>query len=1411
MADINFRGIAARSGSQSNAFEELCSQLARRTRPSGSSFERFRGAGGDAGVECVARLQDGSVTGWQAKFVFDVNALITQTEKSLQTALSIHKDLSRYIVCFPFDPTGNTSRVTKPGRRAKSQSQKINDWMANATTKAQAEGLKLLLECWPANKLQSLLFEHDAAGGIREYFFSETILSTSWFKNHLTSAAKAAGPRYTPKLNVDTDLWSWFSAFEGGRNWRESLDAMLGICRQVTKRFQRQLNKERGDSADPAWPTNELQAGQHALSQCNEALRQAQLLLIDPTESGLNDFFTAFTSTQSTLRQIESRLADKLEAEHGEGTANSKSFRTYMAEHMVSYPAANLDAVRNAKTEFAALESWLRSPVGYLACNKTFVLSGSGGSGKTHGICDMAFKRLDDEAYTCVLFGHQFRGQPSEWTRLVESLGLPITIGKEVILDALNAAGEASGRPLIFCIDAVNETEPRDYWLNRFLPVAHEFERRPFLKLCVSCRTSFLSACLPKSHLHPVVEHRGFVGVERQACNAFFHHYELEPPLAPVLQSELSNPLYLKLVCETLKLRGLRHLPSGWHGLAPVIRAFLFEKEKQFASEHGTSAGAGIVAGSLLAIARAVADSGNAALPWSQAQIALSSKRPQAATLQVLEWLVRADLLIEDGATSLGSFSGESVLRPAFERFGDFLVADEMLPKTAPENFATAFTSDKQIQRLLATPVSVEANAGIVSALSIILPETAGVELPNLIKDAQVQQATIALTIRAFPWRPPYTFTDSTRDIARQGLEKDAEVTMNSIVAVSAQPSRIDAYWVSGLLASLQIAKRDAFWSGYLQDRFEQDGTVKRLIEASRDIDLKKLDLETASRWALMLLWFSTAADRRVKDQATRAAISIFRAKSEVIPPLVEKLIDVDDDELRERVMLCAYGALIGSRENRSLKTVAETLLSRYQSAPTAFQNAIIRDHIRCIGELAQQLGCLNERFDPLITSRKQKSDWPLNFPTDAELEGWRTTKGAVSYLARSCLNDDFNHYSIACLRPWMHKFTKAKIGGWILKYIVEEFAIDGGDCDNYDKHTAYTGGGGRSKPSWAERIGKKYQWIAMYRLASRLNDNVSIEESTWDPPPVRQPLILMEERKLDPTLSNTTVPKKTPSECWWLRDGVDLMATKEMRFASWVTKQDDLPLLETLLQATSNAGQRWLVLSTYPSWSEFRSDADYGTPYRDTWIQIHSYLVPKPSFRETVEALDGRNYFGEWLPEGAKWLHVFAGEYPWATACNTEPDWSLGAAEKVRDSNLELIHSTNQIVIEWEYDSTLPDSIYLEVPTKRLFSSADLWWNGIDGFGTVSGKTVFYDPHMREGGPAGLLADVDELIPRLDKLGYRLVWTMLGMKDILGDQTVRLTPLCYSQMAILNEDGSVNVRKRSFFDCDENQGLCKG
>jgi len=50
-----------------------------------------------------------------------------------------------------------------------------------------------------------------------------------------------------------------------------------------------------------------------------------------------------------------------------------------MAEYMVSFPAANLDALRDAADSFETLAAWLASPEGYLAFKNVFVLSGAGG------------------------------------------------------------------------------------------------------------------------------------------------------------------------------------------------------------------------------------------------------------------------------------------------------------------------------------------------------------------------------------------------------------------------------------------------------------------------------------------------------------------------------------------------------------------------------------------------------------------------------------------------------------------------------------------------------------------------------------------------------------------------------------------------------------------------------------------------------------------------------------------------------------------------------------------------------------------------------------------------------------------------------------------------------------------------
>lgn len=86
-----------------------------------------------------------------------------------------------------------------------------------------------------------------------------------------------------------------------------------------------------------------------------------------------------------------------------------------------------------------------------------------------------------------------------------------------------------------------------------------------------------------------------------------------------MLQPELANPLYLKLVCQTLKSKGLNSLPAGWTGLATAIRAFLEEKNRVITAECAVSEGTAIASRSLTAIPREISRTGQTALSWSAA------------------------------------------------------------------------------------------------------------------------------------------------------------------------------------------------------------------------------------------------------------------------------------------------------------------------------------------------------------------------------------------------------------------------------------------------------------------------------------------------------------------------------------------------------------------------------------------------------------------------------------------------------------------------------------------------------------------------------------------------------------------------------------------------------------------------
>ena len=752
--DIDFKKIVSLSDGKPGTFEELCCQLARRAEEP-HHFVRLRGTGGDGGIEGYVESPDNGKRGWQAKYVFDPSRLVKQASSSFRTALKVHADLRSFVLCFPFDLTGKTGR-------GKGSVEKLNDWRASELQYASAIGRDVEIDLWAAGELRSRIIQYDSSGGMRLFFFHKKVLSDQWFKEHIEQAHATAGPRYTPKVNVSTDMAKWFASFGRTSEWSDAVTERLASLEEKTSNV-RVRPARKSDTSWGTWPSGSREKVRDQVASIHRSVDTLRSVMHLDKQVCV-ELKHSLRSSCEELQAVEEDLALDMDRRYGEGKWDSPHWRQYMAESRGSLPAGKLDSVRSVISTLVSLVDWLESHEFSLGVEPALLLTGAAGTGKTHGVCDLAHRRHQHGLRTCLLFGHEFSEGPHPWTRVAETLGFA-DVTREQLLDAMNSAGEASGRPLIVCVDAINETKPLRYWhdcLAAFLRVARS---RPFVRVCVVCRTHYVTACLPEGHDLPQVEHKGFDGRVREACRAYFEHYGLQAPAMPVLQPELRNPLYLRLVCETAASRGLTILPSSWTGSVPAIEAFLDEKEKRFAHDHGVPLQARTMRETLIALLDHLVAKAIPEVPWSMA-IAVTLRnlagldRDQAS--RNLEWLVSEGLLIDDAPRE--QYQGaKSTLRPAFERLGDFLTADRLVSDNPDD--------DLELAPWMATVEDIGRNSGVLSVLSVLLPERRdGRELPDMVDDIEREEALLELTLDALPSRSESAFTARLGDLVRRAL-----------------------------------------------------------------------------------------------------------------------------------------------------------------------------------------------------------------------------------------------------------------------------------------------------------------------------------------------------------------------------------------------------------------------------------------------------------------------------------------------------------------------------------------------------------------------------------------------------------------------------------------------------------------
>jgi len=487
-------------------------------------------------------------------------------------------------------------------------------------------------------------------------------------------------------------------------------------------------------------------------------------------------------------------------------------------------------------------------------------------------------------------------------------------------------------------------------------------------------------------------------------------------------------------------------------------------------------------------------------------------------------------------------------------------------------------------------------------------------------------------------------------------------------------------------------------------------------------------------------------------------------------PRVIERFSDVDDEYIFERVLLAAYGSLLRA-DNRSATAEAAHMIWRKIFAERPPLNSLVRDHARCVIEMALRHGPLPSEIDvercrpPYSSIFPSQLVAPKKRPSRQNASTGTSQKQspALSAVERSVLSDDFATYTMPSAlstnrRPTLN-LDSAK------RWIVDEVQRLGFDksFDRYDSYVLAEYGGGRGHPAWAERIGKKYQWIALYRLTGLVSDHIPIEHTRWDPPSQESPIPLQSpgERNLDPTiLLRRVVTARTSS--WWAPEHPNFRS--DLNEEEWL---DELvfPDSAALIDVTeSSTGRRWLSLQTWGHWDS-RSNSDneeLNASYRDCFMQIRAYLVTQADQERFWRWLRKQDLHGRWMPEGARWLsYVFAGEYPWSVQAQRAlpSDSELSHTDKVP---VKILPATHDQTLEFEFDAYHDAHINVLLPHAHFFDN-ELHWDNLGGYRDSRGRAVFKMPNLSSPGPAALLVDPEWLDGWLKRHNLAIFWAALS------------------------------------------------
>lgn len=1171
------------------------------------------------------------------------------------------------------------------------------------------------------------------------------ILTEDWFDNHISKSIKDLGPRYTPELNVEVkDITHHLDILTKNQL---GIDYIFTEFNNYISQQIKSLNKL---NSKPNITNNQIIALQEKYKLLERQFSAYNYKSIE--EIPISDLVINVKSIIDYKNNITRDLRNN---------SNLNKEIKDLWEFL-----QNLGSITNDSKFIQSITRSLQ-----LLNNPYLLLKGEAGIGKSHLLADIVMRQKKLGLPSIFLLGQQFLSEETPWTQIANNLLRLDYASEQDFLKVLNEIGEEKGHRILFIIDAINEGKGKNFWPDFIYSFIDEFKKFPWIGLVLSIRSSYYNVVFSENLLdkHQVtsIEHTGFGHQISNAIQHFFRYYQILLPKIPLLIAEFNNPLFLKLFCESINGQNLKAIPLSYdYSISNVIDYFIKNIDKKLSTKFGYNLSAKATLKVITKLVELGITKDNFYIPYDEAcRIA----NHELALYTVKRGFI--DELVSEGVLSknINPSSTDEYIYFAYEKLGDYLIADVLLEQ---ENIETAFRNEGSLYKYIENS---SFHQGILEALSVQLPKKYKKELVELLDDeCKTYSAVMDAFIYSLLWRNKDTVLDGTEDYINNYIlcyESSFDLFLSTIYSVSGDPQH--PYNISRLhnwLLALSLSERDQLWTTILKDKTSSDQDyhgINRLLNWILNFGIyKTIEDESIRLMSIAISWLFTTTNKELRDKATKALVILFKDRLKVAFEVSHMFKTVNDPYVYERILAAIYGAVLNSDKRKDLHILAAHLEFTIFKKEEVYPNVLVRDYARNIIEYA----LFKEEYTPDIELIRPpySSKLPDKLPTDDDIKKYKLdykNEPRESFYGQNVIlfsmtteypgrgYGDFGRYTFqSTLTPWSKKDVPPdQWSNYACQLIFEKFGYDIKLHGEYDFSVQSQD---RNKNT-IERIGKKYQWLALYEIVAKLTDNYPLADGTNYQGPWHDFL-----RNIDPTYidykgskSLLSHPKETRPLTY---------SDWDVKDSEWLISEDNLPDPLNII----NYNDEFICLQSYITWNE-DNDTKEDLDKKSLWYQVRSYLVKDTQYDELKSWLEGQELMGRWMPEGGEFINIFSEELYWSPVykcmfnSDDYEDWRTIDSSDINIKILPTVEERN-----WEGSNAISYFILVNQINKGM----NLKSSDTTSFYYNHEKTLAcFDPSVVDNQNSKLNINKKLFLQYLSTHNLKVIWTVLGEKQIIG------------------------------------------